>query len=54
MEVKDSKIITELKVVRDTLKDIGIDNVNFDTHKKIIICKTSLDVIINLIDCVVQ
>lgn len=50
MEIKDSRIITELKVVRSTLKDIDCEKINFDEHVKIIKAETSLDVLINIME----
>lgn len=50
MEIKDEKIINELKVARDYLKGIDTDNLNFYAHVNIIKCETLLDVLLNLIE----
>ena len=50
MEIKDEKVITELKVARSYLKEINTDNLNFDEHINIVKCETVLDVLLSLLE----
>lgn len=50
MEIKDKRILTEMKIIRDRLSEIDYNDMNFDTYVKIARCETSLDILINLIE----
>lgn len=50
MEIKDRKVMTELKVIRDRLREIETENIAFNSHIKIVQCEASLDVLINLLE----
>lgn len=50
MEIDCKKIITELRVIKEELEDVSLDNTNFNTCMSIVKAKTSLDVLINLME----
>ena len=50
MEIRDRKIITELKVARGYLKEINTNNLNFNDHINLVKCETVLDVLISLLE----
>lgn len=50
MEIRDRKIITELKVARCYLKEINTDNLNFNEHISLVKCETVLDVLLSLLE----